>query len=937
MSKFKKKYILLAVIICILLLFQNKVFALSQEEAGQYIANYARNFYDKHATDVTYCSDGSLYSHRAMAYKDETVDGKLHLECMGFASYVVYKSLHLSYPCVLNGNHGFVHHFGYGHPGDYTDECGGHGFRLVQSGLNYTNVCDYAKPGDLLVNKHHVMVYVGDGKIVHSMNYPLYCDTVTYYGEVRYGGSMEEWGVLRITEEAAASVTNPDAGGDLKDLGSGGFLSGIGGKIGGLISDVKDWIELDEDLDKFKVVENPPEGLNFYYKGLATEKSKETITPTKDNDENDRITKFLSWVVSMMVTGVRGVFVGWANIIQIGATQYIAEMAGEETSFNLKNAVMDAPDELKKQMEESLTVEKIVYNKVPVFDINVFSSTGVGAKDSLSGIVKTMVANWYYVVRTGSIIVLLIVLIYLGVKMAISTSVESKATFKEMLFNWLVSFIVVYFMHYIILFGIQMNETFVKILANMGEQLNLYQEVRTLTYSTEVWKGIVATILYLALVWYLIKFIIIYFRRLFITVILIILAPMTAAKYAYDKIKGGKSDTSLMLWVKEFSFSVMMQTVHALTYTIFVSISLNMATEGNGVLAKIIISLVFFNFMVKGEKLIKDILKLVGSEGGSDFGDVSIKDIQKYAGWPTLLKRSRKLQLLRRLASPVTSLGGVAINFAGKQIENAYVKIHKSLLADEYDIDFGKTKKSDIDKKIEEKLRQQYRMKVSTVKSSIKTGIKTLGGMGQVFLSIPIFVTDSPVVGLENMLMGLNTIWHAAGEPIKGYKKFKAKKEYKSTSKSKSMIRRLISGDYLNGSVEQRKWKKILNILKHTGLAGITGGANLVYLTLKKYFNVNGQKLDIINNFTPEQIRLLIEAKKSEQRLMGLLKQTRFREFKGYNSEEASELEKSLAKSYEERLAAIIEDSQKTFKTKKLEEAIRQHMKKTRKNKFEYR
>ena len=796
--------------------------------------------------------------------------------------------------------------------------------------------------GDIVCNSHHVMIYVGNGMIVHNDgNGHGTNGTLSYEKMEDYYDVIET--AWRLYDEAAEKCTQANDGEEIHDTGgSFGGITGAISSIGSYAFEAMDEL-IGEDLDEFPVQANPPEDKEFYYKGLATEKDKNPVQPTEDNDANDRITKFLDWAVSMMITGVRGVFVGWANIVQIGASEYVAAMSGEQTNFSLDKSAMDNKEEVKKQMEESLTVEKIVYNKVPLFNVNVFSEEGSGSKDSLSGVVKTMTANWYYVARTGSIIVLLIVLIYLGIKTAISTSAEKKADFKEMFVNWLVSFMVVFVMQYIILFAINMNETFVKLLANIGGQLNLYQQVRTLTYSTEVWKGIVATFLYLALVWYLIKFIFIYFKRLFITVILIILGPITAAKYAYDKIKGNKGDTSLMLWVKEFTFSVMMQTVHALVYTIFVSIAINMAITGDAGLARIIIALVFFNFMVKAEKLVRQIMQLSGSSGGADFGDVST-DMKNIAGLATFWGASTKIfGVSRRLLEPVynatSRIGGGILHFANRQIENGYVRLHKSELADKYGIEFNKSDTTKIDKKIDNLLREQYHMKVATIKSSLLAGAKSIGGMGQVFVSLPIFVTDSPTVGLENMVAGIKTMWHAAGEPIKGYKKFKTKKMYQSTQKSKNMIQKLM-GVY--GSREQGKTKKILKILWNTGLARLAGGANLVYSTVmyagpRRYRKIYGQKLDIIENFSPEQIRLLIEAKKSEQRLMELLKKTRYKEFKGYNNEEATPLEKSLAKSYETRLEAVIEDSQKTFKQKELEDIIKTYQETTRKNKPKYR
>ena len=46
--------------------------------------------------------------------------------------------------------------------------------------------------------------------------------------------------------------------------------------------------------------------------------------------------------------------------------------------------------------------------------------------------------------RTVSIIGLIVTLLYLGIRMALSTIAEDKAKYKELLVSWLVSFIIVF-------------------------------------------------------------------------------------------------------------------------------------------------------------------------------------------------------------------------------------------------------------------------------------------------------------------------------------------------------------------------------------------------------------------------------------------------------------------------------------------------------------
>ena len=437
------------------------------------------------------------------------------------------------------------------------------------------------------------------------------------------GISYEEFGHYSYGWETAfrlkdaSTLTEGNNGGDIHELG-GGIIDTISGFINKVVGFFGELLGEDEE---FPTVGNEPDKKNFYYQGVATLSDVKEVN-SEDDDESIwnflSISKVIDWLISSIFLGIRGVFVGWANIIQVAASIYVANISGEPTSLSFDTELLK---NFSQQMKDSLTIEKIVYNQVPVFDINVFTDTAAGKSiktDSLTDLVRKLTAGWYYSTRTVSIIALLIVLIYVGVKAAFSTIAEDKAQFKEMLKHWLVAFIVVFCLHYFILFILQMNESIVKILAGIGKPLNLYEQVRELTWSPKVSTGFMAAVLYITLVWYLLKFIVIYFKRLFIAILLIIIGPLVGAKYAYDKIKGNMSnkgkDVSLSIWIKEFTFNVFIQSIQALIYTIFISIILKMSMNNEGFLfSALLLAFLFFRFMEDGEKILRNIFNLTSA------------------------------------------------------------------------------------------------------------------------------------------------------------------------------------------------------------------------------------------------------------------------------------------------------------------------------------
>ena len=93
------------------------------------------------------------------------------------------------------------------------------------------------------------------------------------------------------------------------------------------------------------------------------------------------------------------------------------------------------------------------------------------AQDSVMYTIRENIAAWYYIVRNISIIGLLITLIYLGVRMALATVGEQKAKYKELLVSWLVSFIIVFAIHYVMIFILNLNSSLIDLInASLGRR-----------------------------------------------------------------------------------------------------------------------------------------------------------------------------------------------------------------------------------------------------------------------------------------------------------------------------------------------------------------------------------------------------------------------------------------------------------------------------------
>ena len=391
--------------------------------------------------------------------------------------------------------------------------------------------------------------------------------------------------------------------------------------------------------------EDPEDG--FYYQGLAqgsfSGRSSLNILAWLFN----LISQLVDYVLGFMTMIIKVVIIGWANIFVNIVTEAVNALTGDAveekvddtnttditepnvvTSGNSENQTQSILDndnlytpsstELQPEGDDKLTVDKIIFNQVPLLDVNMFSETAAGytLKDESSlKIIRDSVATWYYAIRNLTIAIMLIILIYIGIKMAISTVASEKAEYKRMLGSWLVGFLIIFVIHFFLIFVLNLNSTILGWIMDaqqsMGYEDSIYETVRTKAYEIKFSSGMIGTILYIVLIVLMLKFLYIYIKRLLGVCILIIMAPTMGASYAISKVRTGKAKP-FVRWMKDFTLLV--QSVHALIYTCFVTVVLQLTNES---MAGIMIALLVMNFMFKATSIFTSIFGMVGDKTGS--------------------------------------------------------------------------------------------------------------------------------------------------------------------------------------------------------------------------------------------------------------------------------------------------------------------------------
>jgi len=131
-----------------------------------------------------------------------------------------------------------------------------------------------------------------------------------------------------------------------------------------------------------------------------------------------------------------------------------------------------------------LSPELIFANEVEILDANFVTSgskdsyiisatqkspTEEGKENNTKGALEELriiIASWYVTLRTLAVVGLLSVLIYIGIRIIISSTGQDKAKYKQRLIDWIVAFCILFFMHYIMIGLVTIIEEVNKTLSN---------------------------------------------------------------------------------------------------------------------------------------------------------------------------------------------------------------------------------------------------------------------------------------------------------------------------------------------------------------------------------------------------------------------------------------------------------------------------------------
>ena len=284
------------------------------------------------------------------------------------------------------------------------------------------------------------------------------------------------------------------------------------------------------------------------------------------------------------------------------------------------------------------TPEEIFSNRVPALDVNFIKPSVIetevpeGGTRNIAKQIQSIIAGWYNAIRSLAIVGLLSVLVYLGIRMLMTSIAADKAKYKKMMVDWLVAMCLVLVLHYIMAFALTMTETITSMLApDLGKTIlvkfdgdvkvgdnrsktpfytNLMGYVRLMIQATDLNNKIAFLALYIMLVIYNVRFTWTYLKRVLTMAFLTLIAPIVALTYPIDKASDGKAQ-AFDMWIKEFAFNALLQPLHLFLYMVLLGSAIHIAAINP------LYAIACLAFIIGAEKLLKQMFGFNKASGGT--------------------------------------------------------------------------------------------------------------------------------------------------------------------------------------------------------------------------------------------------------------------------------------------------------------------------------
>ncbi len=397
----------------------------------------------------------------------------------------------------------------------------------------------------------------------------------------------------------------------------------------------------------------PSNGLNvetsnsFYYQGAP--KGYYSARESLIDKIIKKFTELLNILAGLFISIIKLPLIGYAALCEVILTKTLDSITGQSNYLQQGSNV-----DLYVDPRRSVNIENIIFNRIELLNIDFFinpklaiermkgkTSTGqdiekinrnaditgstgrstefneqnntIEYEQGTVGLIRAYFASIYYIIFSLSILFMLIALLILAIQYTLVQSSTKKADIKIYLNQWLKTFVETFLSIAFVIFIIKLDVFIVKVVqetfANQTETFSLYEQIRTRAYDFRFTVGFPAAVMYIILVWYTVRFTIIYLKRVIIVMVYAIFGPiigvyeliMLIIKNTPDKVKLQTK------WYKEFMYLVLIQIVHVISYTIIISVVMDMAQNS---LVGFILAIYLLKLLLKVSNYIRTIFDI---------------------------------------------------------------------------------------------------------------------------------------------------------------------------------------------------------------------------------------------------------------------------------------------------------------------------------------
>lgn len=344
--------------------------------------------------------------------------------------------------------------------------------------------------------------------------------------------------------------------------------------------------------------------INSFDISYATSASDEPDPDSFIDDLLGTVIGIFTWIPKLLALGLAR---GLQNIV--GLVAY-----SQGTVDDSGNIVDDKPSSYE------ITPFDIFFNKIAILDIDFFN---FNVSNDVIKNIRSSIAVWYYVLRAIAAAILLVVLVYIGIRMALSTVAKEKALYNKMLIDWACSLALIFLLHYIAIFAISANASLMKMLEGVAgsdtgtKMATVISDIR----SDATWgfsmSSLAAAVVYCMFVAQTIALFISYFMRMLKLAFLLIIAPLITLTYSIDKIGDGKAQ-ALGNWLKEFVYTILIQPFHCIIYLSFITMAFKIIESGsNNNIAGAVFAILCLKFTKEAEKIVRKIFGFKDDNAGT--------------------------------------------------------------------------------------------------------------------------------------------------------------------------------------------------------------------------------------------------------------------------------------------------------------------------------